>query len=395
MTSRCLTLFLVALACGGSICARAAEKKSAKPAEKKPAEANPDWKIVKYEGRDYLTLENIAHFYRLRGDLRPGDRRIVLTNGRTTLETGLDGRIVLINGVKQWLSFPVREQEGKLLVSRFDLAKTLDPALRPNMVTQVKPFKTVVIDAGHGGHDKGAASTLGLEKDYNLLVSRELKALLDKRGFKTVMVRNTDEFVPLEERARRANAVPDSIFVCIHFNASGDNSGDATGFGVFAFAPRGAPATHDEYTYADLLAQLPGHDSENASLALATAVQHALIGHMGEFDRGVKRARFAVLKLTKSASVLVEGGFLSNVQDGKQINDPLWRKSLCESIADGVEAYRGLALYRRPPKLVVDYRTELLPGAGHLVDVEEPSSTFPASEWVPTTMRTMPMPRLD
>ncbi len=219
--------------------------------------------------------------------------------------------------------------------------------------------------------------------------------LLEKRGFKTYMVRNSDEFVPLEERARRANSVPDSIFVCIHFNASGDNSGDATGFEVFALAPRGAPATHDEYTYADLLAQLPGHDSENASLALATSIQHALIGHMGEFDRGVKRARFAVLKLTKSASVLVEGGFLSNLQDGKQINDPLWRKSLCESIADGVEAYRGLALYRRPPKLLVDYRNELLPGAGHIVDVEEPSSTFPASEWVPTSMRTMPMPRLD
>lgn len=393
MNFRRLTLLLALLALSGAICLQAAEKKAAKPAEKKPAEVNPDWKIVKYEGRDYLSLENIARFYKLKGELKPGDRKISLSNGRSTLETGSDGRIIFVNGVKQWLSFPVRESDGKLLVSRFDLAKTIDPALRPNMVPAVKPFKTVVIDAGHGGHDKGAASQFGMEKDYNLLVSKELKTMLEKRGFKTVMVRSTDEFVPLEERARRANAVPDSIFVCIHFNASGDNSGDATGFEVFALAPRGAPATHDEYTYADLLAQLPGHDSENASLALATAIQHALIGHMGEFDRGVKRARFAVLKLTKSASVLVEGGFLSNLADGKQINDPLWRNGLCESIADGVEAYRGLALFRRPPKLLVDYKSELVPG--NLSDIEEPSSTFPASEWVPTTMRTMPMPRLD
>lgn len=395
MNLRRTSLLLAVLALGGASLGHAAEKRAAKPAEKKPAEANPDWKIVKYEGRDYLAIENIARFYKLKGDLKPGDRKISLSNGRSTLETGSDGRIIIINGVKQWLSFPVREHDGRLLVSRFDLAKTIDPALRPNMVPAVKAFKTVVIDAGHGGHDKGAASPFGMEKDYNLLVSRELKTMLEKRGFKTVMVRNTDEFVPLEERARRANAVPDSIFVCIHFNASGDNSGEATGFEVFALAPRGAPATHDEYTYADLLAQLPGHDSENASLALATSIQHALIGHMGEFDRGVKRARFAVLKLTKSASVLVEGGFLSNLADGKQINDPLWRKGLCESIADGVEAYRGLALFRRPPKLLVDYKTDLLPGAGHLADVETPSTTFPASEWVPTTMRTMPMPRLD
>lgn len=396
MNLRQMSLLLAALALGGISLGHAAEKRAAKPAgktEKKPAEVNPDWKIVKYEGRDYLTLENVARFYKLKGDPKPGEKRVSYSNGRATLETGLDGRIILINGVKQWLSFPVREQDGKILVSRFDLAKTIDPALRPNMVPAVKPFKTVVIDAGHGGHDKGAASPFGMEKDYNLLVSKELKTMLEKRGFKTVMVRSTDEFVPLEERARRANAVPDSIFVCIHFNASGDNSGDATGFEVFALAPRGAPATHDEYTYADLLAQLPGHESENASLALATSIQHALIGHMGEFDRGVKRARFAVLKLTKSASVLVEGGFLSNLADGKQINDPLWRNGLCESIADGVEAYRGLALYRRSPKLVVDYRSELQPG--NLTDIEEPSSTFPASEWVPTTLRTMPMPRLD
>ena len=63
------------------------------------------------------------------------------------------------------------------------------------------------------------------------------------------------------------------------------------------------------------------------------------------------------------------------------------------AIADGVEAYRGLALYRRPPKMVADYKADLVPG--NLSDVEEPSSTFPASEWVPTSMRTMPMPRLD
>jgi len=71
MFPRRLTVLLASLALGGTICAHAADKRSAKSAEKKPAEPNPDWKIVKYEGRDYLTLENIARFYKLRGELSP------------------------------------------------------------------------------------------------------------------------------------------------------------------------------------------------------------------------------------------------------------------------------------------------------------------------------------
>lgn len=355
--------------------------KTVAPAPKQ--DASPDWKIVKYEGRDYLSLENIAKFYRLRGNFTPAEGRVYVSNGRYSLEVKGESRAILINGVTQWISFPVRYQDGQMLISRFDLAKTIEPSLRPHLISQLKPFKNIVIDAGHGGHDKGAASPMGWEKDYNLLVSKELKTLLEKRGFKVVMTRDTDVFLPLEERARRANQVPDSIFICVHFNASGDNSNSATGFEVFALAPRGAPATHDEYTYADLLASLPGHDHENASLGLATSIQHSLLGNLQEFDRGVKRARFAVLKLVKSASVLIEGGFLSNAENGKQIHDPIWRRGLAESIADGIEAYRGLATYRRIPRMLADYKAERLPGLGRLVNVDGPSSAFPASLTVP------------
>lgn len=359
-----------------------------KPAPKAAAsapkqEAATDWKIVKYEGRDYLSLENIAKFYRLRGNLTPAEGRVLVTNGRYSLEVKGESRAIIINGVTQWISFPVRFQDGQMLISRFDLAKTIEPSLRPHLIGQLKPFKTIVIDAGHGGHDKGAASQLGWEKDYNLMVSKDLKVLLEKRGYKVVMTRDTDIFLPLEERARRANQVPDSIFICVHFNASGDNSNSATGFEVFALAPRGAPATHDEYTYADLLATLPGHDHENASLGLASSIQHSLLGNLQEFDRGVKRARFAVLKLVKSASVLIEGGFLSNAENGKQIHDPVWRRGLAESIADGIDAYRGLATYRRIPRMVADYKAERLPGLGRLVNVDGPSSAFPTSLTVP------------
>src|SRR5215471_10875961 len=106
MKLRPLVLSAAVLAIGGAIHAGAAEKRSTRTLDKKPAESNPDWQIVKYEGRDYLTLNNIARFYKLHGEIKPGEKRVFLTNGRTSLETGLDGRIMIINGVKQWMSFP-------------------------------------------------------------------------------------------------------------------------------------------------------------------------------------------------------------------------------------------------------------------------------------------------
>lgn len=336
-----------------------------------------DWEIVRVAGREYLSLENIAAFYQLKGDLTSLDHHLRLTDGRATLEFNGDVRELTVNGVKQWLSFPIVPQGDQYLVSRFDLAKTLEPSLRPAMINHLAPFHTVVIDAGHGGHDRGASSASGFEKDYTLAVVSELKLALEAKGLRVLLTRTDDTFIPLPGRAQRVNDTRDAIFVSVHFNSANDG-GAANGFEVFAMTPRGAASTGDPAVRLDQFRGDPGNDFDDASLALATCVHHSLLGHLPETDRGVKRARFAVLRLSRAPAVLVEGGFLSNATESQRINDVAWRKSLAESIAQGIQSFQNLAIHKRPPKLLADYRGERLPLEGTMMDPSAVAARPPA-----------------
>src|SRR2546429_6173408 len=111
------------------------------------------------------------------------------------------------------------------------------------------------------------------------------------------MTREGDYCVPLEVRARVANAARNSIFVSIHFNASNDDP-NATGFEIFSFTPRGAPSTSDSAVAASSLNMQPGSEVDSQSLALSACIYPSLLGHIPDYDRGIKRARFAVLRLT-------------------------------------------------------------------------------------------------
>jgi N-acetylmuramoyl-L-alanine amidase len=273
------------------------------------------------------------------------------------VEFQLDSREVMINGVRSWLCFPVTEKNGQYLVSRVDLAKTLEPQLRPQMITNLGQFKTVVLDPGHGGYDKGATSGYGCEKDFALDVARRIKPLLEAKGINVKMTRNSDVFVPLELRARIANAAKDSIFVSIHFNAT-DTNPAAQGFEIFSLTPRGAPSTADDALALRFMNMEAGSPVDAPSLALSMSVHHSVVGHFSEYDRGIKRARFAVLRLTKIPAVLVEGGFLTERGESRLIAQSAWRAKLAQSIATGIVNYKGLVDHKTRPMMVADYRRE-------------------------------------
>src|SRR5438876_725694 len=106
-----------------------------------------------------------------------------------------------------------------------------------------------------------------------------------------------------------------------------------------------------------------GSEVDAQSMALSACIYHSLLGHIPEFDRGIKRARFAVLRLTRVPAVLVEGGFLTERGESKLIATKDWRAKLAQAISIGIENYHALGVKKQPPMLVADYRrqTKLVP----------------------------------
>src|SRR6059058_2473952 len=320
--------------------------------------AASDWEIIKVSGHDYLSVDNISRFYGFPAGVAAAGEISQLDAVKNPLEFVSGSREAMINGARSWLCFPLIEQDGKYLVSRTDVAKTIEPLVRPHRVPNVGKVDTVVLDPGHGGHDKGQVSRYGAEKEFALDVARKLRPLLQAKGLRVIMTREGDYFVPLEVRAKIANAARNSIFVSIHFNATNDNP-NATGFEIFSFTPRGAPSTSDSAVALSSFNMQPGSEVDAQSMALSACIYHSLLGHITEYDRGIKRARFAVLRLTKVPAVLIEGGFLTERGESRLISNKDWRGKLAAAIGVGIESYRSLGVNKQPPMIVADYRRQM------------------------------------
>jgi N-acetylmuramoyl-L-alanine amidase len=321
------------------------------------ATAAVEWQVVKINGHDYLSVDNISKFYGLPAEVVPSGAKIQSETADHPLEFISGSREAMINGARSWLCFPVIEQDGKSLVSRTDLAKTIEPLVRPHRVADVGKVQTVVLDPGHGGHDKGQVSRYGAEKDFALDVARKLRPILQAKGFRVIMTREGDYFVPLEVRAKIANSARNSIFVSIHFNATNDDP-NATGFEIFSFTPRGAPSTSDGNVTLRSFNMQPGSSVDARSMALSACIYHSVLGQLREYDRGIKRARFAVLRLTTVPAVLLECGFLTERGESKLISNKDWRAKLAGAIGVGIENYQALPIKKQPPMLVADYRRQ-------------------------------------
>ena len=319
--------------------------------------AADEWQIIKVSGHDYLSVDNVSRFYGLPAGVAAGADKSQLDAVKNPLEFVSGSREAVINGARSWLCFPLIEYDGKYLVSRTDVAKTIEPLVRPHRVPNVGKVDTVVLDPGHGGHDKGQVSRYGPEKEFALDVARKLRPLLQAKGLRVIMTREGDYFVPLEVRAKIANAARNSIFVSIHFNATNDNP-NATGFEIFSFTPRGAPSTSDSAVALSSFNMQPGSEVDAQSMALSACIYHSVLGHIPEYDRGIKRARFAVLRLTKVPAVLIEGGFLTERGESRLISNRDWRGKLAAAIGVGIESYRALGVKKQPPMLVADYRKQ-------------------------------------
>lgn len=295
-----------------------------------------DWTLMKHAGRDYVTFDNVAQFYGLGGVQRVSSKGFTMKLGARSLRGQAGSVEFFINNLKFNLSYPVVEIGGKLCVSRMDLVKVIEPVLRPSKIKGAELVDTIVLDAGHGGHDNGAYSPYGWEKQFSLDVANRARLLFQQEGFKVVMTRSTDTFVSLDERVRIANRFRNALFISIHFNSGGAG----TGLETFTLAPRGVPSMASDGPRITDLQLCPGNARDAENMALATATHAALVVRSKMYDRGIKRARFVVIRDITIPGVLVEGGFLSNTYDAKLIATPDYRQQMAQSLLQAVRNYR-------------------------------------------------------
>lgn len=331
------------------------------------------WNVVKLDGRRYVPISDVARFYGLK--VTSGSSKAFKISGTGRRIEGSSGRReVLINGVKYILAFPLKSYRGACYLSAMDVTKIIEPVLRPSRIASASPLRTVVLDPGHGGHDSGAVGPLGREKAYALDVALRARSLLIKAGYNVKMTRTTDVFIPLHERSAFANRYRDGVLVSIHFNKSKSVGG--TGIETFALAPRGVPSMDEaSLSYSDFK-ENPGNKRDGENIALAAAIHSAMVRLLPVPDRGIKRARFHVIRATQIPSVLLEGGFMNHPKDSRLIANPEYRQRMASAILQGVEAYkRALNPSGPAPSLIVSGNQPT-----SIPDLDAPGETSPVVE---------------
>lgn len=314
-----------------------------------PVASAQEWTLTKIDGRDYVSVEGIKSFYGFRTATKSGNSVVLSSVNKdqtgVLMKIQIGSQECLLNGVKFILTHNIESGGSLGLMSRMDLAKLIDPVLRPNFIPNAANFTTVILDAGHGGKDPGATNPLGTEANYNLALAGRVKGLLEQRGFKVLLTRNSDRYYSLQERVEIANAVAgDAIFISLHFNSGGR---DAKGIETFTLSPPGVAHYGSDIKSSDALAR-KGNEHDSANIALATAVHGCILSRLKEytFDRGIKRARFSVLSGVRHPAILFEGGFMSHPYEARLIANEKYQAALAEGIKTAVEKYR-LAVTRK------------------------------------------------
>ena len=296
------------------------------------------WETRSINGREYVAVNGMKDFYGFT-NLRRAGNEVILENKKVLVKLRVGGQECTMNGVKFVFSYKVEDGNGQAWISRIDLAKLVDPVLRPNYIGNAGDFKTVIIDPGHGGKDPGATNGLGTEANYNLDVANRLKKILTERGYKVLMTRDTNRYLTLQERVDFANRINDNaIFISIHHNSGG---GAARGLETFTLSPIGVAHYGRGLNTSDFQARTGnGHDSAN--VALATAVHGCVSRRLGKntFDRGIKRARFSVLTGVKHPSILIECGFMTHQLEARLIHNEAYRNAVANGISEAVAKYR-------------------------------------------------------
>ena len=268
--------------------------------------------------------------------------RFTLSTPRGVLNLTAGNRVVEWDGMKIHLGYAPMVVAGELMVHTLDVQRNLSPAIKLPPAFR-PPGRVVVIDPGHGGGNTGARSVYNgtFEKVYTLDWALRLVQLLAAQGWQVHLTRTNDAELTLPDRVAFADRCQADLFVSLHFNSAYPKQEEA-GLETYCLTPTGLPSNLIREFDDNVSQRFPNNAYDLQNFQLAMVLHRALLSVNGAPDRGVRRARFmGVLRGQKRPAVLLEGGYLSNPQEARQIADPQHRQKLAEAVARALGAPGG------------------------------------------------------
>lgn len=283
------------------------------------------------DGR-YLRIDDVADRLELGIETKDAEK-LIIGNEDYRFELSVDKRAAKLDGMLLYFNFPVlRDAGGNWYMHRLDFTKTLQPFFLPDEIP-FAPIRRILLDPGHGGTDTGAKGAKLLEKDINLEIAQRVARRLREMDFTVFLTREDDRDVSLDERAAMTTGCNADLFIAIHQNSATNRN--ARGIETFAIAPSNAPVTNGKVSDR-IKSNDPGNRFERESLVFAAQLQQNVLGETGALDRGVKHARFRVLRFSDTPSVLIECGFISNAEDEALMASDAYLDKLAAGIARAV-----------------------------------------------------------
>ncbi|MDD3155309.1 MAG: N-acetylmuramoyl-L-alanine amidase [Victivallaceae bacterium] len=282
------------------------------------------------QGRTYISLRDTAKYFNFQFQEDASNVRLTGSFHRFLFQP--DKRQFRFNGMLLYLTHAPFSR-GDLFLSMTDRNTVLAPLLRRNALNK-HPLGRILLDPGHGGKDTGAQGRLYREKELTLKIARRTAELLRAKGYAVTLTRNTDSTVGLNERAAAIRRTKSDLFVSIHLNATVNKL--IHGIETYCLTPAGGASSNagkpDARSY-------PGNRFDTNNFALAYLVQRSMLHQLGTVDRGVRHARFLVLREATTPGILVECGYLSNYSEERKLGSPAYIERIARALVDGIGNY--------------------------------------------------------
>ncbi|MGA1205960.1 MAG: N-acetylmuramoyl-L-alanine amidase [Opitutales bacterium] len=295
---------------------------------------------LEVNGTQYLSLREVAGKLGMKSHWLEKGKSVQLSSEWTKMVFEVHKRDFSLNGNRIHLGYPLVESRDRLYLSQSDFTHQVSPILTPQLSGTPPVLRHIILDPGHGGKDPGAENNaLGLrEKSLTLDLATRLKRKLEDKGFRVSLTRDRDEFQPPEKRAAKGNQMGGDLFVSLHFNATASDK--VSGVETYAFTPRFQPSSARTSLHSSDRENYPGNGNDPWNTLAAYYVQRSMAGQLGATDRGLKRARFTVLRDLRMPGILIEGGFVTHPAEGRNIGSAAYRDRLVEAILEGILSYQ-------------------------------------------------------